>query len=178
MRPGYYEASFLVGGRYMNIDEQFAYSAQSTTPGNSSLQQSVDTGNSMFGAQIGMLGQFLLQPKCWIDFEMKGGIFTNRASLDRTYIISSTGGGAALFTGQDERDCTSFAGDLSLQFNYQFAPSWTFYAGYNAMWVTGLALATENFSNTVPFLTSGPTEVSHAGEVVYHGPNIGLVFTH
>ena len=78
----------------------------------------------------------------------------------------------------DEIDRTSFAGELSLQFNYQFAPSWTFFAGYNALWVTGLAIAAENYDNSIPVLTSGAASIDHSGEVVYHGPNIGLVFTH
>ena len=106
---------------------------------------SVETENSMMGLQVGMLSQFLVQPKCWIDFEMKGGIFTNRASLDRTYSVSAAGGPAATFVGTDERDRTSFVGDLSLQFNYQFTPAWTFYAGYNALWVTGIAIGAREF---------------------------------
>ena len=126
-----------------------------------------------------MLSQFLMQPKCWIDFEMKGGIFTNRATLERTYTVtSSTGAILASAASLDEIDRTSFAGELSLQFNYQFAPSWTFFAGYNALWVTGLAIAAENYDNSIPVLTSGVAAIDHSGEVVYHGPNIGLVFTH
>ena len=32
MRPGCYEASFLVGGRYLQIGEEFGYLTQSSTP--------------------------------------------------------------------------------------------------------------------------------------------------
>jgi hypothetical protein len=174
MRPGSYEASFLVGGRYLQIDEEFGYLTQSSMEGTTN-QMTVDTGNSLWGAQVGLLSQFLIQPKCWIDFEMKGGIFTNRASLTRTYT-----GPAALtgVVGTDEQDRTSFVGDLSLQFNYQFAPAWTFYAGYNALWVTGLATGAANFEASIPMLTAGPTILDHSSDAVYHGPNIGLVFTH
>jgi hypothetical protein len=177
MRPGCYEASFLVGGRYLQIDEEFEYLTQSSTPGPgvSTNRMNVDTENRMTGVQVGMLSQFLVQPKCWIDFEMKGGIFTNRTSLDRTYSIPAAGGPGSL---SDERDRTSFVGDLSLQFNYQFTPAWTFYAGYNSLWVTGIAIAAQNFEASVPTLTLGPTIVNHSADAVYHGPNIGLVFTH
>ncbi|MHB8864587.1 MAG: BBP7 family outer membrane beta-barrel protein [Pirellulaceae bacterium] len=180
MRPGSYEASFLMGGRYLNIRDEFGYLTESSTlgPGLSTNQMAMETENSMLGVQAGLLGQFLFQPKCWIDFEMKGGIFTNRVSLDRTYTVSDAGGPAAEYFGSDERDRTSFVGDLSLQFNYQFARDWTFSAGYNALWITGIAIGAENFAASVPTLTSGPTIVEHSGEVVYHGPNIGLVFTH
>ena len=116
MRPGSYEASFLVGGRYLQIGDEFGYPTQSSTGGISTNEMTVDTGNSLWGAQVGLLSQFLVQPKCWIDFEMKGGIFTNRASLTRTYIGPAAPAGVV---GTDEQDRTSFVGDLSLQFNYQ-----------------------------------------------------------
>ena len=177
MRPGCYETSFLIGGRYMDIGEQFDYFTQSTTPGPgiSSNAMSVGTGNQMIGAQIGLLSQFLMQPRCWIDFEMKGGIFQNDASLSRTYTVDNGAGGITSVSGTDSVNCTSFVGDLSLQFNYQFAPAWTFYAGYNAMWVTGVALSADNFETNPATLLLGPTKVAHQGETVYHGPNFGLV---
>jgi len=180
MRPGSYEASFLVGGRYLNIGEEFEYLTQSSVPGpgTTSNQVALETDNSMIGVQVGLLSQFLVQPKCWIDFEMKGGIFANQASLDRAYTVATDQGGAAVYAGEDERDRTSFVGDLSLQVNYQFAPSWTFFGGYNAIWVTGIALGAENFSDDTGMLTLGPALVDHSGDAVYHGPNIGLVFTH
>ncbi len=177
MRPGSYETSFLIGARYMDIGEQFDYFTQSTTPGpgTSSNALSVGTGNQMIGAQIGLLSQFLMQPRCWIDFEMKGGIFQNDASLSRTYTVDNGAGGITSVSGTDSVNCTSFVGDLSLQFNYQFAPAWTFYAGYNAMWVTGVALGADNFEPNSATLLLGPTSVAHQGETVYHGPNFGLV---
>jgi len=180
MRPGSYEASFLVGGRYLNIGEEFEYLTQSSVPGpgTTTNQVALETDNSMIGVQVGLLSQFLVQPKCWVDFEMKGGIFANQVSLDRTYTVATDQGGTVVYAGEDERDRTSFVGDLSLQVNYQFAPSWTFFAGYNAIWVTGIALGAENFSNDTGMLTLGPTQVDHSGDAVYHGPNIGLVFTH
>lgn len=180
MRPGDYEASFLVGARYMDISEEFEYLAQGTTPGPgvTSNQVAVETDNQMIGVQVGLLGQFLVQPKCWIDFEMKGAAMANQASLDRLYTTASAGGAAAAFAGSDEHDGTSFVGDLSLQVNYQFAPSWTLFGGYNAIWATGLALGAENFERDVNMLMLGPTNVANCGNAVYHGPNIGLVFSH
>jgi hypothetical protein len=180
MRPGSYEASCLFGGRYMRIGEDFDYLTQSTVPGpnTTSNEVAIETDNSMIGLQVGLLSQVLVQPKCWVDFEMKGGIFSNRAELDRTYTVSTNGGAAAIYTGADQCDRTSFVGDLSLQVNYQFAPSWTVFGGYNAIWVTGLANAAENFTTDVSVLTLGPASIDHDGVTVYHGPNIGIVFTH
>jgi hypothetical protein len=87
-------------------------------------------------------------------------------------------GGTTDFLGADDRHRTSFVGDLSLQFNYQFAGSWTFHAGYNAIWVTGLALGPNNVGTSAELLTLGPTLLDHGGTMLYHGPNLGLVFTY
>jgi hypothetical protein len=163
----------------MEIGEQFGYLSESIVPGPglSSNEVSIRTNNEMIGFQIGLLSQFLVQPKHWVDFEMKGGIFQNRVSLDRTYTFTDETGAATAYQGADELDRTSFVGELSLQWNYQFAPSWTLYLGYNAMWVTGLALGADNFENDVNVLTLGPTLMRHSGEMVYHGPNFGVVFS-
>lgn len=92
--------------------------------------------------------------------------------------MSTDGTPVSVIAGTDERDRTSFVGDLSLQFNYQFARSWTLFGGYNAIWVTGVATGAENFEADINVLTLGPTSVNHDGDPVYHGPNVGLVFTH
>ncbi len=178
MRPGSYEASFLVGGRYLDISEQFDYHTYSALPGPLARTNDVntDTRNKLIGFQIGLLGQFLIQPRCWIDFEMKGGIYQNRASLDRVFTVTEIGGQTSSIPGEDTHDRTSLVGDLSLQFNYQFSPGWTFYAGYNAIWVTGVALAANNFETDISLLAVGPALINHGGQVVYHGPNFGLVF--
>ncbi len=179
MRPGKYEASFLVGGRYMEIGEQFGYLSQSIEPGPglSTNEVSVRTNNEMIGFQIGLLSQFLVQPKYWVDFEMKGGIYQNRVSLARSATINDEFGVPTDYAGSDELDRTSFVGELALQWNYQFAPSWTLSLGYNAMWVTGLALGADNFEKDVNVLTLGPTLMRHSGQMVYHGPNFGIVFS-
>ena len=178
MRPGSYEGSFLVGVRYMDIDESFDYLTQSSTPAVSTNAVAISTGNQMIGGQIGLLGQFLAQPRCWVDVEIKGGIYQNHATLHRSYAAERGGQVLNPVSGRDSIDRTSFVGDLSLQFNYQFASCWTFYAGYNAIWVTGLALGADNFESDQSILLLGPTQIDHGGEIVYHGPNLGLVMTY
>jgi hypothetical protein len=178
MRPGKYEASFLVGGRYMEIGEQFEYFSDTGTPTAPGTinDVAIRTNNEMIGFQVGLLSQFLVQPKYWVDFEMKGGIYQNRASLNRSYTFDDQAT-VTTFSGSDELDRTSFVGELSLQWNYHFAPSWTLYLGYNAMWVTGVALGADNFDDNLHVLIDGPTLMRHSGEVVYHGPNFGIVFS-
>jgi hypothetical protein len=137
----------------------------------------VNTDNQMFGVQIGALAQFLVVDRGWIDFEIKGVMFFNDASnqID-TISVQLEPPDITAVTTTAEKNRTAFMGDLSLNFNYQFAPAWTFRAGYNAMWLSGVALASENFLVDVNTLVTGPGSIDHSGNVVYHGPSIGLVF--
>ncbi|MCA9169194.1 MAG: BBP7 family outer membrane beta-barrel protein, partial [Planctomycetales bacterium] len=75
-----YAASFLMGLRYLKLDEHFGYLSNSTVPAGGSVNlANIDTSNEMFGAQIGLLSQFLLKGQGWIDFDVKGGIYQNQA---------------------------------------------------------------------------------------------------
>ena len=169
------EMSCLVGLRYMKVLESFGYDTQSPLPDPDGTQNTVDvrTGNDLFGVQLGALAQFMVENRAWIDFEIKGALFMNQADSRIRGQIQ----GADVLLNNDQ-DVTSFLGDLSLQFNYQFAPAWTIRAGYNVMWLTGLALASENFSNNATLMVDGNAiaNLYHDGNVVYHGPNIGLIW--
>lgn len=169
------ESSFLLGIRYLRVEEDFAYRTESNLPAAGTVNLvDTETNNDMIGAQIGWLSQFLYRERGWFDVELKGGIFQNRVSLD----ISSTGNGALpAFADSDERDRTAWVGELSLVYNHQFARSFSCRVGYNALWIGGLALASENFSDNADLLTVGQALVRHNGDIVYHGPSLGLVWT-
>ncbi len=178
MRPGSYETSFLIGARYLEISEQFTYETLSGLPDplDRINQYGSDTNNEMIGIQIGLEGQFLVQPRMWVDCEIKGGIFQNHASLRREFTVAEVGGDSASIFTSDDVDRTSFVGDISLQFNYHFAPAWTFTAGYNVIWVTGVALGANNFEDDIALLALGPAYIDHGGQLVYHGPSFGVTF--
>lgn len=165
------EASATVGVRYLRIDENLDYLARLETGDAATItsEAAVDVENDLFGVQLGGLIQVLVEDRAWVDFEIKGGIYANSADVAATYAV--TPGEEASFAGEEDR--TAFVGDLSLTLNYQFAPAWTFRAGYNSIWVTGVALASQNISADASLPL---TNVDHSGRIVYHGPSIGLVW--
>jgi hypothetical protein len=175
------EASFLVGLRYMDINETFNYLTESDGGANR-VDVDVETNNDMFGVQIGALAQILVDERAWVDVDIKGVAFFNQASQGTVYSSYSYPNDVLVpdddspFTSGDEADRTSFMGDLSVTFNYQFTPHFTFRAGYNAMWLKGLALADENFETNIETLELGPGRLVHDGSVTYHGPQIGFVW--
>jgi len=164
------EASTILGLRYMRIEDDLHYwsSVPLDLVSTAIDTADVDADNDLFGVQLGLLVQVLARERAWVDFEIKGGIFSNRAEINSTHTYNL---GTTPFAGAETR--TAFLGDLSATFNYQFAPAWTFRAGYNAMWLTGLALAS---ANTSADASLPPLSVHHDGNTVYHGPTIGVVW--
>lgn len=167
--PDYYgvmEFSTLIGFRHLNADEAFNYAAQSN---NDDQSASVSVDNEMYGAQIGTQAQILFEDRGWIDIEFKGGIMANSIDVAATY--DDFFAGAQAFAGSEER--TAFVVDLSLMFNYQFNRAWTARVGYNFLLIDGVALGTRNLSSdaTLPLL-----DVDHAGQTIYHGPSLGIVY--
>jgi hypothetical protein len=171
------EASWLIGVRYMKIEEEFGYLTRSPLPGGGTYNQvDVATDNNMIGPQLGAMAQFLVHDRAWIDVEIKGALLFSEAR-NTTYADLYGGEGVrAIATTRGSEDSTAFLGDLSVNLNYQFAPSLTVRAGYNAFWLDGVALASENFNSDVDMLLNGPAQVNHDGRVVYHGPSLGIVY--
>jgi len=172
--PGQLQASVLVGGRYMNIDERFGYHTESTSPANASVSVATDTENSMLGAQIGAMFEFFVDPGWWIDCEIKGGVFSNEASQRTVFtpvnVLDYPNGNV----GRRDENITSWVLDLRLNATVLITPRLAVIGGYHALWLDGLALASENMSQDVDVLASGPALLVDNGKVVYHGPHLGL----
>ena len=80
----------------------------------------------------------------------------------------------------DAEHCrVSFVGDANVQALYRLNYQWTLRAGYNFLFVDGVALAPENFNTIPPFGPQFPnrqTFINDNGNVFYHGWNIGLEY--
>jgi hypothetical protein len=173
------EGSFLLGIRHLQIDEGFAYASQSAEPAGGTINQiSTATSNDMIGAQIGLALQFANSQRSWIDVDLKGGIYSNEVTLD-TAFASSDGAGnpVANSMGADQRDVTSWVGELSLMYNHMFARNFTFRIGYSGLVAADVAVAAENFTENVDFLTAGPVAAHADGDLFYHGPSLGVTWT-
>ncbi len=177
MPPGILETSVLIGGRYMNVREQLGFASDSDAPAAGTVNSvTTRTGNELVGFQMGALFEFQIEPNCWVDCEIKGAIFDNGTDQDTAYVHS----GEPTFQGTHvtarKKHRSTFALDLSLMFTYQMGRHLTAHAGYQALWVDGLALASENFNPDAYALMNGPATLITSGKTVYHGPRAGITF--
>jgi len=175
MPPGRLSTSLLVGMRYMSIREQFEYDSASAEPAPLGAENSlqIGTANKLFGLQLGALLEFYSEGRWWVNFEMKGAICQNDAKLRTDYTNVDQGATTEFLSSRREHG-TSWVGDIALTVVYRFSPRLNARFGYQAIWVTGLALADENFQRDVDILKLGPPQINHTGTVVYHGPFAGI----
>ncbi|MEI8374514.1 MAG: Lpg1974 family pore-forming outer membrane protein [Planctomycetota bacterium] len=166
-RTGFENLSLLVGFRYLNLNETFNIHSNDVDTGGSDYN--IRATNNLFGAQFGGRWQ-----KDWdrlgLDFVGKAGIFGNSAKqhtfvgdFDNTYVMrdsTTTGANAA------------FIGELGFNGSYRLTQALCVRAGYNLIWIEGLARAMDqlDFTDTP---TSGTTLVIGKGAFL-HGGNVGL----
>jgi hypothetical protein len=172
MPAGRMAASYLVGVRYLAVDEGFEYLSHSGV-GPSNFART-DTGNELLGLQLGGMIEFFKEDGWWVNFEVKGAVCNNRANQHTLFSIVPLAGDPQDFVGSIGRNGTSFLGDLALTVVYRWGPRASARFGYQAMWLDRLALAADNFNADVAILTEGPAQLRRDANVVYHGPFAGL----
>jgi hypothetical protein len=160
MPPGSLDVSLLVGGRFLQIDEQFLLET------NAAGDVEVTTDNELWCLQVGLSSDWLLHSRFWVDFDIKGAICNNSVSL-----VENASGPSFLTAEQDR---TSWLGDFSLVGNWQVTPWLVARLGYQALFVNGVALAPHNIETNTVLRTLGPVQIDDSDNIVFHGPVIGI----
>jgi len=174
------QVSLLVGGRYVNVDETFFYYTESAVPVDPTATSiTTQTSNTMLGVQVGAQFKYHVEPCWWIDCEIKGAAFSNDAKQATAYDHQGDPGVdpyVATTALSREEDTSAFALDLRLTGTWMVTPCFAICGGYQALWVDGLALASENLSDDINVLMLGPATLVDTGKVVYHGPHLGATW--
>jgi len=173
MPPGGLDVSLLVGGRYLDVRDQFNLNSVNTVQEN---RLQVNTINQMWFIQAGLATDWLIAPRMWINGTLKGGMANNHASLVNQY-TTTTGGTATLHPTSDTRNRTAGLLDLNLTANLQITPWLVGRIGYQALFVSGVAVATDNIetNNTILTGANGNAVVVNArSNAIFHGPLIGI----
>ncbi len=133
------------------------------------------TYNRLFGAQVG--GDLTQQFDRWnYGFQIRTGLYSNFASQQGTIIVNDPVTFRETQFPQNnvaygaKSRSLAFVGELGFQYSYNINRYATFRTGYNLMWVTGLALAPENFN----FTGTDRETVNRGGRIMYQGLNLGL----
>jgi hypothetical protein len=133
-----------------------------------------DANNDLFGLQLGASGT-LWQPteRFRIESTLKSGVYVDaaRASLN-VRPVGSGGGFGGIWFG---RDHTSFVGDLSFAGVYQLTDHLALRGGYQLLWLSGVAVASEQIPQLNFTANSFQPDTSHGA--FFHGALVGLEAT-
>lgn len=161
---------WFAGFRYISLREDFRISgAKVVGAGVETGYYDTSSRNDLFGAQVGTRIRRCYGALSW-EALAKAGVFGNQAGQEQVFIdypdfplrpaTSGNGGNVA------------FVGELNLTGIYQFSETWGFRAGYNLMWIEGVALAPDQMDFT--YTSTSGTGLSTGGGLFLHGINVGL----
>lgn len=175
LTPGCATASVLLGVRHMGVKEGFIYHSESDIPiaTGSKLDTTTHCQNDLWGPQIGGMLEIYCQDRWWVNCDLKGAICNNKIIRETTY-QSAPVQPHEDYPSMVTTNSTAFVGDLDVTVICRLTEHFTTRIGYQAMWVTGLALAGRNSNINYATLLNGPLPIDSNGTTVYHGPHVGL----
>jgi hypothetical protein len=169
--------TMLAGFRWMNLSENLV---GTLNPIPSELSNwdfwNTTTTNNLYGFQIGGGGKILERGRFSIDGLLKVGIFDN--NVEQTTVVSVIA--KQLRSGSASTNHAAFVGETGLQCKYLVAKGLSLKAGYEAIWMQGVALAPGQVQET--YITLLPMNVQALGVncnsgVFYHGATAGLEYS-
>jgi hypothetical protein len=162
-----FAATAIYGFRFLSVDELFEYRTHSTLPLPAGSSNAVDVAmdNHLYGFQLGANLDYRVA-RYWINLEGKAAICHNGIVEDVAASMNSRADPVSEPLDRiREEGSTAFVGQLSAAVEFQLAENWVGRIGYQAIFVDGLALASQ----------SGSAELLHNASALYHGPIAGLV---
>jgi len=171
MPPGGLDVSLLLGGRYLDIRDQFNLVASNTAQQN---RLQVNTTNPIWCLQTGLATDWLIATRMWINFTIKGAVCTNHVTLDNNF-TTTAGGASTINLTSAVQNRTTWLGDLNLTANLQMTPWLVARIGYQALFVDGVAVASDNIQTNNALLTNGPAQVNARSNAIFHGPIVGIM---
>lgn len=178
------QGSYIAGVRYLQLTEDFAHStrrpgAPNVAPSVFFMDYTVGTNNSLTGLQIGGDAWISVIPGLSLGGEAKAGVYGNHSNQNTEIRATSIPDG---FRETLKSDDVAFIGELNAMAIYRINYHWTFRAGYDVLFMDGLALAIENFNPGQPFVTNpvlAPSRVpsyNDNGQLLLHGWNVGFEY--
>lgn len=160
---------WLAGFRYVGVEEQASITTSCCTD-EASIPYGVRTRNNMFGGQIGTRARWTWE-RWAVEGWAKAGILGNAEKQIQDPLIDYRGfqqRGTLSATGTD----VGFIGDINLSVIYRLTDVWGIRAGYNTVWIGGLALAPNqfDFANT----SVAGTGLNSGDAIFLSGANLGL----
>ena len=160
---------WLAGFRWAGLSEAAAITI--TRPGGLADTYAVRTNNNLFGGQLGFRGR--ADWGLWaLDGWLKAGLAGTALSQSQAPIDDSVTSAQFRPGGFGRTNGLGGIFDIDIAVSRRISENWSIRAGWNSIWVTGVALATEQFD----FSTSDAavTRVADSGTLWLNGVSLGV----
>ncbi|MCY2996446.1 MAG: BBP7 family outer membrane beta-barrel protein [Planctomycetota bacterium] len=138
-------------------------------PGVERGEYDLRTTNNLYGAQLGARLR-RCHGRLGCEATGKAGMYGNAAYQEQSVVDFPNY--ALRPNTSATRSQVAFAGELNLSAIYQLTIDWNLRAGYNLMWIEGVALAPNQLDFS--FTPTSGSQLDSGGGVFYHGVNVGL----
>jgi len=161
---------WIGGFRWVNLQD----AAVLAIPPNASPQPStytVEATSNLFAAQVGTRGRMAFE-RWAVEGWMKIGIAGTMLSQSQTMFDTQSTTTPFRQPQTSDKAGMGMIADMNLSAIYSFNEVWGLRVGYNLIWLTGVALAPDQFDFT-PSQTGG-TNINGSGSMFLSGANLGL----
>lgn len=180
---------WTAGVRFLRFDESFLYSTDPVdavfTGAPEELHYGIDTENNLIGVQIGGRADYCLGNRFTLFADTKAGLFGNHVSHN-SRIYGSNGSAyvndpASPYYLQDvnidsTKDDVAILGQLAVGGNWCINRCWTLGVGYQAIGVSGVALATHQIPRDFIAALDSLRAVDSSGGLILHGGFLRLEY--
>ena len=144
-----------------------------TPAGNYPPFWNTSTTNNLYGVQIGVDGKMLEFGRFSVDGLIKAGLFDNHAEQSTGVSMQKV-----VYPSQATTNHAAFVSEAGLQLKYQLIKGLALKAGYEALWLDGVALAPGQIQET----STTPSSVRALGvncgsNVLFQGATAGLEYS-
>jgi hypothetical protein len=170
--------TMLAGFRWINMQENLVGALSPPTVSTEPPYWTTTTRNNLYGIQIGADGKLFERGRFSINGLLKAGVFDNNA--EQTTAVSVIH--KSVYSASDSTDRAAFVGETGLQCKYQVTRRLMLKAGYELIWLEGVALAPEQVQETYTTTrwfdsTEQATGINSNSGVFYHGANVGMEYS-
>jgi len=168
--------SLLIGFRYLSVPEKFTLFAWDNGPpaacdcGNYDIK----TTNYLFGLQLGGVGTYRFNPSFDLGLRFKAGLFANFAKQRTNFVndLDDEPSDDDIVKKRERRTTAAGVADAGLFATWNFNPNIALTAGYQILYIAGLALAPEQLASSNA--QGAYSQLDTSGSAFYHGPSVGL----
>jgi Putative beta barrel porin-7 (BBP7) len=130
------------------------------------------TTNNLYGVQIGVNGKILELGRFSLDGLIKFGLFENHAGQSTGVSLQKV-----VYPSQATANHAAFVSEAGLQLKYQLNRGLALKAGYQALWLDGVALAPGQIQETLTLSTVRALGVNCGSSVLFQGATFGLEYS-